>query len=149
MKIIYENTLKQRNICILKLKCNESHTAVLYNWFTIWALNDEDRQSTTAHRDINWFRIEREDTSLCHTEGWQVKQTALFIWLLLTSGSHCLKEVPASVLDLLAIKVQFNQNLKETWGLKLIHPCWPHVGHAGCQCFQTQWVADSSIFKQG
>ncbi len=78
---------------------------------------------------------EWENTLLCHTERWQVKQTALSIWLLLTSGSHCLKEVPASVLDLLAIKVQFNQNLKETWGLMLIHPCWPHVGHAGCQFF--------------
>lgn len=76
-----------------------------------------------------------DETSLCHTERWQVKQTALSIWLLLTSGSHCVKEVPASVLDLLAIKVQFNQNRKETWGFMLIHPCWSHVGHAGCQFF--------------
>lgn len=95
----------------------------------------------------DWYQ-----TSLCHTERWQVKQTAHSIWLLLTSGSHCLKEVPASVLELLAIKVQFNQNSKETRGLMLIHPCWPHVGHADCQYFQpcqTQRAVDCRIFKKG
>lgn len=50
------------------------------------------------------------------------KQAALFIGLSLTSGSHGLKEVPASVLEILAIKVKFNQILKETRGPVLFQP---------------------------
>lgn len=105
-----------------------------------WTMNDEDRQSHTESSTgsgLCW------NLALPHRKV-TVKQTALFIGLLLTSGSHCLKEVPASVLEILPIKVKFNQNLKETQGPILIHP---HVGELFQPCL-TQCVVDPSIFKQ-
>lgn len=45
--------------------------------------------------------------------------------LLLTSGSHWLKEVPVSGLEILPIKVKFNHNQKQTTGT--VHTQSVHV----------------------
>lgn len=59
--------------------------------------------------------------------------------LLLTSGSHWLKEVPVSALEILPIKVKFNHNQKQTTGT--VHTQSVHVSgiFSPHQCLQGVW----------
>lgn len=114
---------------------------------TTYTLTDEDWQSATAHCDINWFRIEMKPRPATQTGDRSNKQllhmTVINLRLTLLKGSACQRV--RHIGNKSPIQSECEGNTGASAFSSMLTTCWLSV----FQACQTQWVADSSIYKPG